>query len=99
MTGDSPKSIERYLVSEYGEQLQSDVLKVGHHGSKTSSDELFVKAVDPTYAVVSAGMKNRYGHPHEDVIQIFQNENIEILSTYDEGNIVFISDGLTLKRK
>ena len=99
LTGDSPKSIEKYLVNEYGTELESDVLKVGHHGSKTSSDVGFVKTVAPVYAVVSAGKDNRYGHPHIDVLEIFRNESIEIFSTAEEGNIVFKSDGINLIKK
>jgi len=99
MTGDSPKSIEKYLVKKYGDELQSDVLKIGHHGSKTSSAEIFVKSVAPTYAVVSAGEDNRYGHPHKEVLDIFERESIEIFSTAVDGNIIFISDGVNLKRK
>lgn len=92
-TGDSPKSIEKYLVSKYGSALESDVLKLGHHGSKTSSSELFIKTVDPEYAIVSAGADNRYGHPHQEVLDTLLG--IEINRT-SEGTIIFKSDGTTL---
>lgn len=92
-TGDSPKSIEKYLVGIYSTALQSDVLKAGHHGSKTSSAEVFVGVVSPTYAIISAGEDNRYGHPHEEVINIFKQFEATILNTAETGTIVFTSDG------
>ena len=92
-TGDSPKSIEKFLVALDGGELQSDILKAGHHGSRTSSDESFVKKVSPDTAVISAGEKNSYGHPHKEVTDILNSLGVKILGTYDLGNIVFTSDG------
>lgn len=103
LTGDSPKSIEEYLIflSSQGLNpgLKSDVLKAGHHGSKTSSSEAFVSAVSPQYAVISAGKDNRYGHPHEEVIKILQNSGVQILRTDKSGRITFKTDGKNLKLK
>ena len=93
LTGDSPKSIEEYLVLVEGENLESDVLKVGHHGSHTSTSELFLAEVDPEYAVISAGADNSYGHPHLEVTDMLFNFGVETLSTAENGNIVFWSDG------
>lgn len=93
LTGDSPKTIEEYLVMLDGEKLKSDVLKVGHHGSKTSSSESFLGHVSPEYSVISAGVDNRYGHPHEEVIDVLNQFESVILSTQDNGMIVFESDG------
>ena len=93
LTGDSPKTIEEYLVMLDGENLESDVLKAGHHGSKTSSAEAFVGFVSPKYSVISAGKDNKYGHPHEDVIDVLNQFGSAILSTGDSGIIVFESDG------
>ena len=92
-TGDAPQSVERYLVSLYGIGLQSDVLKVGHHGSKTSTAETFVSAVDPDYAVISSGKNNRYGHPHQQVVDILDASDIETKNTAYSGSIMFRSDG------
>jgi len=92
-TGDSPKSIEEYLVSISGSGLESDVLKVGHHGSKTSTAETFVSAVDPDFAIVSAGKDNRYGHPHAEVLGILDAYTIETKNTADVGSISVVSDG------
>jgi competence protein ComEC len=93
LTGDSPKAIENYLVMLDGENLESDVLKVGHHGSKTSSSEAFVGFVQPKYSVISAGKDNTYGHPHQEVLDILKQFGSTILSTQDKGMIVFKSDG------
>lgn len=99
LTGDAPKSIEEYLVLAEGEHLESDVLKVGHHGSRTSTSELFLAEVDPDYAIVSAGKDNSYGHPHVEVTDLLFNYGVEIFNTAEEGDIVFISDRneLTIK--
>jgi len=97
LTGDSPVSIEKYLASIFGSRLKSDVLKAGHHGSKTSSSEVFLGFASPTFAVISAGEKNRYGHPHKEVIERFQNLETEILSTAKLGSIIFVSDGKVVR--
>ncbi len=111
-TGDSPKAIENYLVYLSQSQgntlgnsqgvtlgLQSDVLKVGHHGSRNSSGAEFISAVAPEYAVISVGKNNRYGHPHQEVLDILNNFGAEILRTDEVGRIVFKSDGVELKMK
>ena len=99
LTGDSPKSIEEYLVLVEGEHLQSDVLKAGHHGSRTSTSELFLAEVDPDYAVISAGRDNSYGHPHLEVTDLLFNFGVETLSTAEVGNVVFWSDGVSVVPK
>lgn len=96
LTGDSPESIERYLVARDSVLLASDVLKVGHHGSRTSTSDAFVEAVHPQYAVVSAGEDNSYGHPHQDVVARLQSVGARILGTYEDGSIRFVSNGVSL---
>jgi len=98
-TGDSPKSIEEYLVLIEGEHLKTDVLKVGHHGSRTSTSELFLDEVAPAYAVISAGKDNQYGHPHVEVTDMLFNHGVETLSTAEQGTIVLTSDGKELVLK
>lgn len=93
LTGDSPKTIENYLVMLDSEKLKSDVLKVGHHGSKTSSSEMFLGLVSPKYSVISAGTGNSYGHPHKEVIDILNQFASNILNTQNSGTIIFKSDG------
>jgi len=96
LTGDSPKRIEEYLVLVEGENLKSDVLKVGHHGSRTSTSELFLAEVDPSFAVVSAGANNQYGHPHLEVTDVLFNNGVTTLNTAESGTITFYSDGTKL---
>ncbi len=97
LTGDAPIKIEEYLVFLDGEILKSDVLKVGHHGSKTSTSDSFVKAVRPDIAVIQAGRDNKYGHPHKEVLETLQNNGVKTLGNYDLGTILFRSDGRTIK--
>lgn len=96
LTGDSPKSIERYLISLDREALDIDVLKLGHHGSKTSTSEEFLKYTSPDYAIISAGKDNRYGHPNSEVTDMLKRFNIEYMNTADVGTIIFESDGQNL---
>lgn len=91
-TGDAPKRIEEYLVLTEGENLETDVLKVGHHGSRTSTSELFLAEVAPEYAVISASKDNSYGHPHTEVTDALFNAKVETLSTAKMGSITFLSD-------
>lgn len=93
LTGDSPKSIETYLISIYGKTLESDVLKLGHHGSKTSSADAFLGFVSPQFGIISASCDNAYGHPHTEVLESLQRHEIEAVSTCENGTIIFESDG------
>ncbi len=93
LTGDAPAGIEEYLVTQYGSALRSDVLKLGHHGSDTSTATSFLQVVAPLYAVVSAGADNRYGHPHQEVVERVALAGSELVSTAMVGTIVFKSDG------
>ena len=99
LTGDAPMSIEDYLVVTYGDALQSEVLKLGHHGSQTSTSDLFLKTVMPTYAVVSAGRDNSYGHPHAEVTDRVEEAGVQLLSTATDGPVTFITDGNTVWTK
>ena len=92
-TGDSPQVIEKYLVRFFGNELDTDVLKLGHHGSKTSNSELFLGFTSPEYVVASVGENNRYGHPHKEVLDLLKNLNLDLLRTDESGMIVFESDG------
>ncbi len=105
LTGDSTKKAEYLLLALNPDELKSNVLKAGHHGSHTSSSLPYVEAVSPEYAVISAGAKNTYGHPHQDVLDIFNKLNIKIVSTESVrnlkglGTIEFETDGETLEIK
>ena len=89
LTGDLGREPELVLLGIYAADLNSQVLKFGHHGSKTSSAKEFLAQVSPHWGVVSAGADNRYGHPHLLVIAQAQALGIEILSTAVRGDIVF----------
>ncbi len=91
-TGDAPAKIEKYLVSLH-DPLDGDVLKAGHHGSKTSSSEEFLNAITPTHAVVSVGRGNTYHHPSPEVLDRFASHGITTSMTMDHGTIRLISDG------
>jgi len=99
LTGDAPQAIEEYLVSLDGSNLKSDVLKAGHHGSRTSSALPFVGYVAPSYAVFSRGCDNSYGHPHKEVVELFARFGIPTLDTCANGRVTFVSDGKTVVRK
>jgi len=96
LTGDAPVNIEDYLVKIYGEAMESEVLKLGHHGSRTSTSDSFLDAVNPKYGVVSASKDNRYGHPHIDVVEKVEDKGVRLLSTAREGTLVFKTDGKTV---
>lgn len=96
LTGDSPIEIEEYLVGQMGSALMSDVLKVGHHGSRTSTSENFITTVSPTYGIISAGKDNSYGHPHKEVVDRLTEHNVIQKNTADEGSIASETDGETI---
>jgi len=87
-TGDLDESGEKSLISNF-EKVRSDVLKVGHHGSDTSTSGAFVRAVAPKFAIISVGANNRYGHPKKEVIDRLQKEKIIILRTDLDGAIFY----------
>lgn len=97
-TGDVYKLIEKQLI-ERNIEIDSDVLKIGHHGSKTSSSEEFLEKVSPEIAVISAGKDNQYGHPHQEALERLENYGIRTLRTDEEGDIKIISDGINYKIK
>lgn len=91
-TGDAYKSVEKKLMDKKTD-LASDVLKVGHHGSKTSNSEAFIKHVSPEIAVISAGFDNPYHHPHQETLDTLEKYGIKILRTDKNGDIKIISNG------
>lgn len=87
-TGDLEEKGEKVLVETFP-QLQVDVLKVGHHGSKSSSTDIFLKHIDARYAIISAGVSNRYGHPHDEVVTRLLENNMNIFRTDEHGAITY----------
>ena len=94
LTGDIEKTAEEFLSRS--EVLRADVVKVAHHGSRTSSTEAFVSAVQPKLAVISVGEKSMFGHPHEEVVQRWQAAGAEVLTTGQSGTISVTTDGKSL---
>lgn len=88
-TGDAEKSEEDDIWTN----IKCDVLKVGHHGSNSSSTSNFLKKVEPTYAVISCGLHNSYGHPDDVIVKRLFDRNISVYRTDLQGTIVFTSDG------
>ncbi len=99
LTGDSPAAIERYLISLDASDLNSDVLKAGHHGSKTSSSEEFLAAVSPDFTIFSRGCDNKYGHPSSEVVALLAAAALPTLDTCEDGRITFVSDGVRMWKK
>ncbi|MFA6340909.1 MAG: ComEC/Rec2 family competence protein [Candidatus Paceibacterota bacterium] len=93
LTGDAPADVEEYLA--YTEGIESDILKVAHHGSRNSLSPEFFSAVSPEYSIISAGKDNKYGHPHQEILDALSGI---ILKTYEKGDIVFTSDGLNFSQ-
>lgn len=93
-TGDIEKSVENKLV-ESEIDLNSDILKIAHHGSKTSTSEEFLKAVNALVAIIEVGKDNKYGHPHQEVLD--RLKNLRIFQTGKDGDIEILSDGINYR--
>ena len=94
-TGDMETTAENDMLDYWGDrvQWQTDVLKVGHHGSNTSTGHRFLYAVNPTYGVISVGTDNSYGHPHEEPMSRLKDAGVTALRTDELGHILAASDG------
>ena len=94
LTGDAEKESEGDLLSYWNkDDLKCDILKVGHHGSSSSTTDDFLAAVDPSIAVISCGEDNKYGHPHDEIRDKLAKEKITVYRTDLHGSIVFRTDG------
>ena len=98
LTGDIEVEAERYLLAVAGDKLRADVLKVGHHGSRTSTTPTFAERVDPRSAVISAGRENRFGHPHAEVVERLERSvgADRVFLTARDGTVEYVSDGEAL---
>lgn len=92
-TGDAEYEEEEELINLYGEFLKSNLLKVGHHGSKKGSSSNFLRKVNPDYALISAGYLNQFKHPSDEVLKRLIKEKIEILRTDLQGAVIIMSTG------
>ena len=91
--GDAEETLEYKLLMS-GTDVAADILKVGHHGSKTSTAAAFVRVVAPRAAVISSGKNNQYGHPHQQTLNTLEKLGIRIFRTDRDGDVEFISDGV-----
>lgn len=93
LTGDATVKTEKIILEENSSKvLQSDVLKLGHHGSRTSTSKEFLEAVSPQDALVSVGAKNKYGHPHQEILNTLNEFQVKIFRTDLSGTIIIKCD-------
>lgn len=91
-TGDAYQEQELAMIDRV-DDISATILRVGHHGSSTSSHKDFVRAVDPDIAIYSAGQDNTYGHPHRETVALMKEENIPLYGTAEDGTIIITTDG------
>lgn len=95
LAGDIEQAAEEALVAS-GVDLRADLLKVPHHGSRTSSTEAFINAVSPRYAVISVGERSRFGHPHQSVVNRYLKREVKLFQTGRDGMVTVRTDGSSL---
>lgn len=98
LTGDIEQATERELIAS-SPQLRTDIVKVPHHGSKTSSTDAFVAATKPQFAIISVGRSSRFGHPHKEVVDRWESNGATVLTTGNCGTITITTDGYNLNLK
>ena len=91
-TGDAEKEVEKQLLDS-GYDLRADVYKLAHHGSTTSNSVKFFDAVNPEIAVISYGVDNSYGHPHDEIIDMLEEKNVTYYTTAESGNVIIKAVG------
>ena len=92
LTGDAEEEAEQAIL-DTGAKLKSTVLKVGHHGSRTSSSDAFLDEISPSYGVILCGAGNDYGHPHKEAVNRLEERGVKLYRTDLNGTVVFVSDG------
>jgi competence protein ComEC len=97
LVGDAEKPEEDWLLAHAGDELHADILKVGHHGSSTSTSDAFLSAVHPRAAIISVGAHNIYHHPSPDIVRALTLSGAEVLRTDESGTIVARTDGHTIE--
>jgi competence protein ComEC len=94
-TGDAERALEQDIL-DAGYDISAVVLKVGHHGSDTSTTYPFLREIMPTYAVISCGNNNQYGHPHDNLLSRLRDADVTLFRTDLQGTIIAVSDGRTV---
>ncbi len=97
LVGDAERAEEDWLLAQHRDELRAQVLKVGHHGSSTSSSDAFLDAVHPDVAVISVGAGNMYGHPSNDVLHALSRVGAEVLRTDQAGTVIVRTDGVHIE--
>ncbi len=97
-TGDAEYAAERILIKNYGIFLDSDLLKIGHHGSKSSSSLKFIDYVSPKIGLISAGLNNKFGHPAKLILDRYNKRGVLLYRTDIEGAVILQSDGESIKK-
>ncbi|NFG41945.1 MBL fold metallo-hydrolase [Clostridium botulinum] len=98
-TGDAEKEVENEILLDSNNNIRSDVIKIGHHGSSTSSSKSFIKKVNPSIAIISVGTDNKFNHPNKSTIDCLTKSNIKIYQTNKENTIILSSDGHNIIKK
>lgn len=96
LTGDIQEEDEQKLMVRYSNLLKADILKIAHHGSKTSSSEEWLDKVHPQFAVVSVGKYNSFHHPSKEILERIRKRGISVLRTDQDGAVTFVTDGKRL---
>jgi len=95
LDGDAETEAEANMLAAYpASELQADVLKVGHHGSRNASSDPWLDTVEPRYGIISCGLRNAFGHPHEDALQRLAAHNVQVFRTDHDGAVTVTSDGV-----
>ena len=97
LVGDAERAEEDWLLARHRSELRAEILKVGHHGSSTSSSDAFLDAVHPDVAVISVGAGNKYGHPGNDVLHALSRVGAEVLRTDEAGTVIVRTDGVHIE--
>ena len=95
-TGDAEQPVQARMIQQFGSQLRCEVLKIDHHGSYNGTNEAWITAISPIYAVIPVGSGNPYGHPHSDCTDVLYNHHVEILRTDYFGTIDIVTDGVNV---
>ena len=97
-TGDAQKDVEKEIIAS-NEDIGADVLKIGHHGSSTSTTKEFLNKVHPSIGLISVGSDNNYDHPNMDTLKRLKDNNVQIYRTDKQGTVILSSDGSTITKR